>query len=457
MFQLRKKANSYITDVKGTVVIGFLIIMLPIYLSVAALWNTSVLAERKIKAQTIADAAAYSIAGEVAALTNQMTMLNMLQLRIKCAQAIETACIGATLVGAVEIYENYEVAEALMAVPETAEAGLALMLEVIADSIRLGLFVSSYILTDIISITIDGAKCQIQQKKLYKNFGALVRERLDTITEYINQDSGTGEWKIYATMNKSSLYPTECSTPPFLAKSTFLNRGELLAFRLITQDEQWIKVKHPLFVLIGKTKPKKCNYIPPPSLPFSTPFFKGFKTPETGDMMKYAWFASLATAGAIYNIIDWGYDLSSRNLIKEWDINSKNDRRIFQTLVFVERTESNHSFMAKGFFKPFAGATILAASGSEAVNEYDELLQNYQIARVPVIKEIINLIMLLPWRLWTSMGANYQPRLNAIDPQLFDAVLNNSGNAQMKEALLKNTGLKADNLSAKNVENSFVH
>ncbi len=453
MFYLRKKADSYVTDTRGTVVIGFLIIMLPIYLSVAALWNTSVLAERKIEAQTIADAAAYSIAGEVAALTNQMTMLNMLQLRIKCAQAIETACVAATAVGAIEIEENFEIAEALMADPYTFIEGLILMGLVLNDTIRLAAFVIDYIPTDIISITIAGINCQTTQQKLYKNFGTLVKDRLDAITKYINQDSGTGEWKLYATMNKSNLYPKTCGTPPFLAKSTYLNRGELLAVRLGTQDQQWIKVKNPIFL----KKPKKSNYLPPPALPFSTPFFDGFKSEDTGKFMKLAWFASLATAGAVYNIIDWGYDLSSRNLIKEWDINSENDRRIFQTLVFVERTESNHSFMAKGFFKPFAGATILAASGSEAVNEYDELLQNNVIAKVPVIKQIINLVMMLPWRLWTSMGANYQPRLNAIDPQLFDAVLKISDNSAMKNALLTNTGLKSDDLSAANLKNAFVH
>ena len=50
-------------------------LLVSIYLCIAGLWNTSVLVEQKIQAQTVADTTAHTIAGDIASTVNEMTML----------------------------------------------------------------------------------------------------------------------------------------------------------------------------------------------------------------------------------------------------------------------------------------------------------------------------------------------------------------------------------------------
>ena len=107
----------------------------------------------------------------------------------------------------------------------------------------------------------------------------------------------------------------------------------------------------------------------------------------------------------------------------------------------------------KGFFKPFAENTVLAASQAEASNIFQELMDEINI---PGIKQALKFIEKLnfPWELWTSAGINYQPRLTGIEPDMFKAIKNNK---RMNTALEKNTGFHVENLS-KNITNDvFLH
>ena len=121
----------------------------------------------------------------------------------------------------------------------------------------------------------------------------------------------------------------------------------------------------------------------------------------------------------------------------------------------------NNSFMAKGFFTPFASNTVLAASQAEAVNEYDELPAQPPDCQITCNQTDTRFILKLPWRLWSSMGANYQPRLNAIDPAMLEAVTRGGGvegsNSAMKKALKDNTGLAEDKLSKAIATGIFLH
>ena len=457
MQRIKWRIQKFASDEKGAVIIGFLMLLVSIYLCIAGLWNTSVLVEQKIQAQTVADTTAHTIAGDIASTVNEMTMLNMLTLRARSAKAIYTTCIFTSFAGGAIIAVNIAKAISEIANPATIVIGFFHLAQATYDSARLIAFIHHYTKASMSELSKIIDKCSNRQNDLYRSFGSTVSNHLNHIKSYLRENDTLGTWNIYATTDKASLYPTSSGHAPFLKSSPYIYKLFTLMARLTLQDEQWIKVKSPFSL----KDPKKSSLLPPPSVPKPTPFFDGFKSKNTGKIMKITWFASIAATAALYATGDWGYDLYTRGFITEWNIDNPADRRIFQTLVFAERTGINNSFMAKGFFTPFASNTVLAASQAEAVNEYDELLHNHQIARLPVIKQILGFILKLPWRLWSSMGANYQPRLNAIDPAMLEAVTRGGGvegsNSAMKKALKDNTGLAEDKLSKAIATGIFLH
>lgn len=431
---------------RSTVTVGFLIMALTLYLCVAGVWNTGVLVDQKIQTQVYADATAHTAASGVSSALNQMAMLNMLLLRAKSAQAVATNCTllssaGGVAAAALEAMYIARIAASMgLDVDAIIQAGL-----VAYDIARLAAFTVNHAKASRGDISKVANDCRDKQKKLIDQLIDTINARIKELEGYLPKDSaGNPLYKVYLSHPHGEMYPGASASADdiLFRKSSYGNRLSVFAPRLLLADIQWGTVSNPF----SPPKPKE-SYVFPGLR--SQKFFSGFRSRLLPNILRVIWYGGLTAEVFIYSGQDWGYEMRSRSGLSEWDGGSASDRSMLQVVAVVERVSSSQTFMARGFFKPLNKSdSVMAVAQAEAGNVYDELLFNIG-GDIPVVKTILK----LPWRMWSSLGANYQGRLSEVNPaDVINAVRSSSA---LGEAWKNNTGMSAQDIQG--LSNVFLH
>ncbi|MHC4871445.1 MAG: hypothetical protein ACYTFY_06345 [Planctomycetota bacterium] len=427
----------------STVTIGYLVIAMTLYATVAGIWNTGVVVNQKIKTQVVADVAAHGAATRMAAGLNEMAMLNMLAMRSRAALTVYYSCVATSTVGYIAggvligVYAARLVAS--LGTDASAWAQLAL---VISDLAGLTAFTVHYTKAKPSDLRSVFKKVSARQKSLAGSLTADINSQLGIVENYL-EVKGNRLTNIYVSHPDTSFYPVagSSSTSYLFNKAGYLTRLMMIATRVAFADAQWLTVKN----IYKPPEPQDAWKFP---VLRSQSFFNNFRNEFMPNIMRVAMYASLAISIPLNAIPEWGYKLKSQSGLSEWSGNKSSDRRIMQVVAVAERIDSQKTFMAKGFFKKLnAGNSVVAVAQAEAGNPYDEIF-HYMLGDIPMMKSLIS----IPWRMWSSMGVNYQGRLTRVDPVLVrDALLNNT---KMKNAWVDNTGGKLDMARSKDV---FLH
>ena len=432
---------------RSTVTVGFLIMAVTLYLCVAGVWNTGVLVDQKIQTQVYADAVAHTAATSVSSSLNQMAMLNMLVLRSRSAQAVGTNCTLLSTAGNIAAFGLL----AMYIARIFASMGLD------AEAIFQATVLSAWDIPRLIAFTAHHAKasrgeinrvydnCRNMQRRVLSQLVSNINARTREIEDYLPKDSAGGQmYRVYLAHPKGELYPGKgASAEDFLfRKSSYGNRISTFTLRLVFADIQWGTVGNP--------------YSPPnPGASYALPamrsqkFFSGFQSSLLPNILRVIWYGGLVAEVFIHSDQDWGYELLSRSGLSEWDGGSASDRSMMQVVAVVERSASSQTFMARGFFKPLNKSdSVVAVAQAEAGNVYDELLFNVA-GDIPIVRTILK----LPWRMWSSMGANYQGRLAELN--LTDVVRAMNSSPAMGQAWKNNTGMSPQDMQG--LSNVFLH
>lgn len=428
---LRASLRHADAEQRSTVTVGFLIISLTLYLCVAGVWNTGALVEQKMQTQAAADAAAQAAAVKMSSALNQVAMLNMLQLRARSAQVIGTNCIVLSTTGlaAATALEASYIAQVASSLGLNIYADIQAVLTGI-DIARLIAFTIKHSKAKRGDIGKVVTKCQKAKKKVIGDLGKDINKKMKQIEAYLPEGvSGGKPYRLYLAHPGGNLYPGTPASGDKLVfkKSDYGSRLAILAARVVLADMQWATVKNPF-------KP------PAPQASYKFPglrsqkFFSGFRSKKLPPILRGLWYAGLAGSILGYSAGDWGYDLKSRSALQEWSGGNPANRKLLQVVAVAERSASSDSFMAAGFFKPVnAGDSVVAMAQAEAGNVYDELFFGIG-GSIPILKNIVA----LPWRMWSSMGANYQGRLSLLNASTVSDALGH--NKKMQKCLKDNTG-----------------
>jgi hypothetical protein len=417
---------------RSTATVGYLVIAMTLYLSVAGNWNTGVIVNQKIKTQAIADAAAHGAATRLSSALNSMAMLNMLAMRARSAMVIYDACLATSIVAMITavivcavntarfIASCFALAPDFDALKQAIEAGI--------DAVTIGFWMSKFLKASRSDLSDTFDKVRDAQDDLSESLSSDINAQLKELENYMVVN-GVSRTKVYVAHPDTTLYPGTGSnaTDYLFTKADYLTRLLMISCRVAFADAQWLTVSD----IYSPPTPKEAYKFP---VLRGQKFFDNFRNSTVKNVIRVTFYASLLVAVPLHSIPSWGYKLKSQSFLSEWSGSDDDDRRMMQVIAMAERVDSQDTFMAKGFFKPInSGNSVVALAQAETSNTYDEVL-NSMLGKIPLLSQMIA----FPWRMWSSMGANYQGRLTKISPSLLREALGT--NNDMKSALQKNMG-----------------
>ena len=436
----------------GTVTIGFLLMAMTLYVCVAGVWNTGAMIDQKIQSQVAADAAAHSAATEMSSTINQVAMLNMLILRAQSACVIYEACIAATIVGTIVAVIEFVVNMVRWIIslipkplPTPDPDALRRAVSALKDLSVIIAFASHYLQTDIAGIYRVISDCKSEQTRLVDELPNRVKEQTAAIEEYLPHPGGRQQFKINVSHPEASWYPESNGTGRILRRSYYPERLIMLYIRVLLTDMQWATADNAY----EPPEPEDSWRMPGlKGLP-SQAFFEQFLLQTVKNGFRIAWYLTLVLSPPLHSIDNWGYELYTKTFI-EWAGNNT-DRSRLMVIAAVERIHSTNTFMARGFFKPVNdGNSVLAVSQAETQNVYSDLLDSL-FGNIPGVREMLGL---LPWRMWSSMGACWQSRLIQVDTEVLRRSLEK--NDHMKRAWKNNTSQEPNDLLNKDKNTNVI-
>jgi hypothetical protein len=421
---------------RGTVTIGFLLMSMTLYVSVAGIWNTGVVVDQKIQAQVAADAAAHGAATQMSSTINRITMLNMLILRANSANVIYQSCVIAAIAGVATIavlvaIEVVKMIASIAAAGTYVPVGLANIAALVPDATYLARFLFWFGRTKFWEFFGIIDECRREQNNLRANLGTTIQDQVDALNAHLSN-----KYKVYVanTENFNGI----------VRPSNYGERLLMLYARVWLADAQWGRVN-----LNEPNSPGD----PEESWKFPTlrsqAFFPPIIDSWVRNIMRIGWYGSLGLLPLANSAGSWGYELSTRQFLSEWP-GDEPSRDPFKVIAVAERTNSSNTFMARGFFKPVnRGDTVLAVAQAETQHVYSDTFKLLGDT-IPLLKGPLDLINGLPWRMWSSMGACWQGRLMQVEPRVLEDSLEKS--SDLKDRWEKNTQLLPN--SDKNV---FLH
>ncbi|MHC4886579.1 MAG: hypothetical protein ACYTGH_16000 [Planctomycetota bacterium] len=430
---------------RSTVTVGYLVIAMTLYATVAGVFNTGVMVNQKIKTQVVADATAHGAATRIAAAINEMAMLNMLALRTQAARIINRTCIATSVLAGIVIAVIIVVAVVRLIASWGTDGSAWKDLALAAvDTAALIAFIKAYSkakLGDLDSVYRD---LKNRQRTLANNLTNDLWAQAKLQEDYLTNSKGVRRTNLYLSHPDSAIYPV-ASGPgaSYLFTPTDMGtRALMLASRIVLADAQWLAVSN-------------VYKVPDPDDSFKFPvvrkkhnFYLNFKHTWVKNAVRWGMYGFLVAFTLVASFEQWGYKMRSQRILSEWSANRPSDRRMLQVVAVAERTDSRNTFMAKGFFKQLnPGNSVMAVAQAEAGNPYDEVLHN-MLGSVPLINQMIT----FPWRLWSSLGVNYQGRLSRVQGDDVNDALR--VNARMKAAWEANTGGRFDSQRKTDV---FLH
>ncbi|MDR0868616.1 MAG: Tad domain-containing protein [Planctomycetota bacterium] len=460
-------------DERSTVTVGFLFLMVPLYLCIAAIWNTGSLVDQKMRAQALADSVALSAASQMSHSINQMIMLNMLALRAKSAEATALRCLLTAVVGGAVATANL----LLSTIPpppapnpyfdpaEATIAGLDIAF-LAAWAAKIGKVMASNDYQEVTKLDIDE-----QQKKVNEKLLKRMYQQISDINEAANNNfkkpGGVGDflddvrdarnvkrietYKIYVAHKDADIYHPEsekASSEKIIFKETeYHQRLAALTARVILADGQWAKASK-FNIALDFANDKNLEE-PDASWLFpalrSHKFFEPLKSKKPFPIsvkwmtISLGWYGMGLASSLGYAGGQWGY------------VFDEDDRDLLQVAVIVEKSDDipfvgghlpdnmpNYSFMATGFFRSVNERKVIAMAQAETYNTYYRLIKN-----LTFLSEILgglNDSGLFRWMQWASLGANYQARLTRIDSQWLGAVKADKFKSYLEDTLKLKSG-----------------
>jgi len=431
---------------RGTVTIGFLLMSMTLYISVAGIWNTGVLVDQKIQTQVAADAAAHAAATQMSSTINRVAMLNMLILRAKAASVIYDACEAAYWSGFILATIRGAVHAAIFFASLWA---LAPNWPALAISIRCGIDIESliqfrrhYSQADRGEINDVFDRCKRAQNTLVSSLAETINKQAADLEDYLPHPGGAKRFNIYVVHPKTQWYPNQTSSASFLQRSSYSNRLTILGLRVALADMQWATVRNI------RRPPKPGESYRFPALQ-SQRFFRNFRDSWVRPIVRWVgWTGGLVASTLARSGGSWGYDLCTRsNVVSEWP-GTKDERSRFKVIAVAQRKNSSNTFMARGFFKKVnEDDTVVAVAQAETQNVYNDFMES-----IPGIRTIGR----FPWRMWSSMGACWQGRLMQVEPDVLKASLKQS--PDLPDIWKRNTQQTLDDvLGGDKKEHVFLH
>lgn len=385
----RAAARSFHRDEGGTLTILFLFLWLGFYVAAALVWNQGLAVSHRIRNQTAADAAAYAAATWNARCLNNVTGANLLLVRHAAAQAVATAHAFAVF----KPPSNWQKAlSKLFSNPLTVPAGVALAAYI--ASVEVPPWSSLWLAQGFVPMAGDGFPLL--------GFWGPYKQRVDQIHSYEKAWIDATPLLIEATRKQIEKYygvevryTWPAATPQDAKKGSVrppLKKGDFLTLFL------------PVYLRLQQTDAK------------GFPQFGKFHVIKVGKATK-EWNAAIAAAGPLAALA-FGpkhYVLVTQQGPIEQGMppgetpQARKKRRPFSVVATVT---------GKGPKKSIFG-TALAASGiyDQPFAPKNRLVTYAQAEVFHPIDGVFQGQLPLPFRLWTTWGWQWQPRL-ALGDQL---------------------------------------
>ncbi|MBP5232709.1 MAG: Tad domain-containing protein [Planctomycetes bacterium] len=425
---------------RSTVTIGFLMLSVALFLCVAAVWNTGSLVDRKIQAQAVADSAALTAASELASTMNDMVTQNMLEVRLQSAAIIQKTIRALKVLIPIQLIAAGAYAARYFFNPFTVPLGIYYEALVAHDAARFAKFVIAVNKAEKIENIQNGVKQR--HPKLVGNFNQNVYNSMQKVEQFVK--GSRHQFKIYVGHSSTGYYPQKSGDTSYLfTQPSYVTKLAVLAIRVLLLDQQWKtvdpwKVPEPtgstlrdLPKLVGKFT--------------NTDFMDGFKAKLPGvsmpTLLKIEWFAGMGIGTVANANATWSACVPKM----DDDANNGRGREQYQIIACAvtpnDEDARRDNYMAPVFFDAIPpGKNIVAVAAAEVNNPNFDFF-----ASIPVLGAIINF---LPWRYWSSLGANYQARLTRVSPRVF---------AKVVERIPELQKAMADNGKGANYGNVFLH
>lgn len=425
---------------RSTVTIGFLMLSVALFLCVAAVWNTGSLVDRKIQAQAVADSAALTAASEMASTMNDMVTQNMLEVRLQSAAIIQKTIRALKVLIPIKLAIAAAYAAKYFLNPFTIPLGIYYEALVAHDAARYAKFVIAVNKAEKVENVQSGVKQR--HPKLVGNFNRNVNNSVQMVEQFVK--GSRHQFKIYVGHRDNAYYPRNDGNTGYLfTQPSYGTKLAVLAIRVLLLDQQW-KTVNPWDV----PEPTGSTLRDLPKLVgmfTNTSFMDGFKAKipvvSLPTLIKIEWFAGMGIGTLANAGTTWAACVPKT----DDDANNWRGREQYQIIACVvnpnDETARQENYMAPVFFDAITpGQNIVAVAAAEVNNPNFDFF-----ASIPVLGAIINF---LPWRYWSSLGANYQARLTRVSPRVFSKVVERI--PELQKAM-------ADNGKGANYGNVFLH